>query len=377
MDLTAFEHRLGWVVAEMDAIGFQVDVPYTTKLREELLEGEAAIRAEARRLGVGNINSAAQVATALADRGIVSDRRTPSGLPAIDKTFFAQHMDDELVRLVVDGKHRAKVRTTWVETFLENLDEAGRVHPSTNTLRARTARFAATGVPTQTVPKTAQLRGCLVADPRQVVVAADYDSQELRYLAAVSGDERMIEAFRNGEDLHMITAEAAFPGRGEEMRDYGKTTNYLNVYGGGAGRLNQSTGLALDTCRTLLRAFRQAYPGVQDLSRQLQAEARRTGGILTQTGRFLPVDKERAYCAINYYVQSGCRDITAQAILNLVDADLLNHMRLAIHDEIVFSLPPDFDLSVIKNAMEVEINGVSIPVSPKVGGRSWGSLCSA
>ena len=216
-----------------------------------------------------------------------------------------------------------------------------------------------------------------MAEPGHNWVAVDYSNQELRYAAAVSGDTRMIKAFKNNEDLHLITAEAAFPGRGKEMRKYGKLTNFATIYGVGANGLSKQTGLGVDDCRTLLDAFRSSYPTLASYGRQLASEAALTGHIVTRTGRRLPVDKSRSYSALNYYVQSGCRDITAQAIRNLWDAGLGSYIRLAIHDEIDLSLPSDWgaeEIYTIVECMETDVDGVALPVEVRVGQRSWGSL---
>jgi DNA polymerase-1 len=107
------------------------------------------------------------------------------------------------------------------------------------------------------------------------------------------------------------------------------------------------------------------------------SEAKRFGFIYTVTGRRLPVDKSRAYAALNYYIQSGSRDITARAVLNLDKAGFTPWIRLVIHDEIVFSFPKERAKELTEQAariMEFTVKGVLVPAEGEIGDRSWGSI---
>lgn len=374
--LSVFDHKVAMVASLMDAKGFLVDVEYTQTLYERLLEDETRFKEIAATYGLDNINSPPQVAQALAARGLAPTGKTPKGNPQVDKHFLNAHKEDPLVQAIIEGKKAGKWRTTWIAKFLNECDSNGRVHPSTNTLRARTARFSITGIPAQTLPSTDSLvRSCFVADTGQVVVGVDYAQQELRFAAAKAPDARMIKAFRNGEDLHYITAETAWPGRGDEMRKYGKGGNFGTVYGGGAGALISQFGMSREQALKVIKAIRKAYPGLKLLGDRLSREAEEKGYVTTWTGRKLPVDRNRLYAALNYYVQSGCRDITAEAMIRLYDAGYIDNMRLAIHDEIVFSLPPESNLvKDVERIMSTKVGSVELPAEARVGSRSWGSL---
>lgn len=375
-DLTKMDHKVAMIASLMDAKGFLLDQEYTQMLADSLWMQENRHKEVAYNLGLENINSPQQVVEALAKRGLVPDQKTPKGNPKVDKVFLKAHEDDPLVKAIIEGKKAGKWRTTWVEKFLNSADSSGRVHPSTNTLRARTARFSITGIPAQTLPSSDSLvRSCFVSDMGQVVVGVDYAQQELRFAAAKAPDARMIKAFRNGEDLHYITAETAWPGRGEEMRKYGKGGNFGTVYGGGVKALMEQFGMTYEQASAVIAAIRKAYPGLKILGDRLGLEAQRAGYITTWTGRKLPVDPNRLYSALNYYVQSGCRDITASAMIRLYDAGYVDYMRLAIHDEILFSLPNDSEMiDDIVRLMSTRVGPLDLPAEAKIGSRSWGSL---
>jgi len=376
-ELTQADNKTAMIASLMDAKGFLLDREYTTELRNTLLRDEQKWKNRAYEHGLENINSPQQVAEALERIGLVPKEKTPKGNPKVDKVFLGQHTDVPLVQAIVEGKKAGKWRTTWVEKFLGAADSAGRVHPSTNTLRARTARFSITGIPAQTLPSSdSVVRSCFVADTGEIIVGVDYAQQELRLTAAYAKDPRMIKAFKNGEDLHYITAETAWPGRGMEMRKYGKGGNFGTVYGAKERALMDQFNMTYDQARKVIQAIRKAYPGIQRLSDALADEATRYGYITTDYGRKLPVDDHRLYAALNYKIQSTGRDVTAQAMHRLYDAGYVDYMRLAIHDELLFSLPqgePELVVE-IERIMSTSVGRVEIPAEAKIGGRAWGSL---
>lgn len=377
-ELTTNDHKVAMIASLMDAKGFLLDTEYTQNLSDSLWEEEEKQKDIAFSFGIGNINSAPQIAEWLDSHGILVPR-TEKDNPSVDSKLLKSLYGTELepaAEAILAGRKAGKWRTTWVEKFLSGADSAGRVHASTNTLRARTARFSITGIPAQTLPSGDGLvRSCFVADANELIVGVDYAQQELRFAAAKAPDARMIQAFRNGEDLHFLTAEAAWPGRGMEMRKFGKNGNFTVAYGGGVRALMTKYGMDFTAADTLVRANKSTYKGIQAFNKRLQAEAKEFGYITTWTGRKLPVDEGHEYAAQNYYVQSGCRDLTAHAMIRLYDAGYVDHMRLPIHDEILFSLPQGLgDVHEVVRLMSTSVGVLDIPAEAKIGSHSWGSL---
>jgi DNA polymerase I-like protein with 3'-5' exonuclease and polymerase domains len=375
-ELTRNDHKVAMIASLMDAKGFLLDMEYTQKLADDFWDEEERQKDIAYSYGIGNINSAPQIAGWLESRGILVPR-TEKDNPSVDGKLLKSLYGTELepaAEAILAGRKAGKWRKTWVEKFLNECDSSGRVHPSTNTLRARTARFSITGIPAQTLPSGDSLvRSCFVSDMNEVIVGVDYAQQELRFAAAKAPDARMIQAFRNGEDLHFLTAEAAWPGRGMEMRKFGKHGNFTVAYGGGVRALMTKYGMDWESADALVRANRTSYKGIQAFNRRLQQEAREFGYITTWTGRRLPVDEGHEYAAQNYYVQSGCRDLTAQAVIRLHDAGYTDNMRLVVHDEVVFSMPDDPALlEDVSRIMSVKVGPLEIPAEGKVLGKSWG-----
>lgn len=374
-DLVPYEHKLAEICSYMERIGFLLDVEYSEQLSARLLGEEEAWKEEAAKHGLENVNSPIQVAEALTARGVKIKGRTPTGNLKVDKVLLKELVDagDPLAQAIVEAKKAGKWRKTWVEKFLTERDSQDRCHAHVNPLQARTARMSITGIPAQTLPSGDWLiRRCFLADEGELMSSVDYQTQELRVLAALSGDKTMLEAFANGEDLHQITADAA----GVD-RKVGKMANFLTVYGGGPKALAEQAEISVEKAKIVLDAFAVTYPKVDQLAKRVAAEAAQRGYITTPTGRRLPVDQSRAYSALNYLVQSTSRDVTGRALVRLHEAGYTEHLRLPIHDEVLLSIPAHVAASKAEDVgaiMAEQMGPVLIGTDPEVGGRSWGSL---
>lgn len=381
--LMHFEHEIAEVCTYMDRKGFLLDLEYTQGLSLELHEEEEKYTEIAAQFGCENVNSTDQVADVLLFRGVVLKDRTPTGKLQVSKTILDKLVkeNDPFAIAVQRAKKARKWRTTWVDGFLNNMDSEGRCHASINTLQARTGRMSITGIPAQTLPASDYtIRKCFVAEPGHSIVSADYKGQELRVLAALSGDKTMIDAFLHDLNLHLMTAQAAFGDHVlKDTKEYkaGKITNFARVFGGGAKVVAEQTGLTFMQAKRVVEAFDKRYPGVTRYADELSQLAQRDGYITTYFGRRLPVDPERAYSALNYMVQSSSRDITCRGILRAYRAGYGAYMRLPIHDELLLSMPTEkaeWGARQVADLMSETLGPVFIDTDAEVGRRSWGSL---
>lgn len=382
--LVRFEHKVSEICSYVERRGFLLDVEYTQQLSARLLGEQDAWKEKAAALGCENVNSPVQVADALEARGVKILGRTDGGQRKVDKSLLNDLIaqGDELAVAITEAKKAGKWRSSWVDKFLETKDSSDRVHPNINPLQARTARMSITNPATQTLPAGDwMIRRCFLADEGHLIASVDYQAQELRVLAAMSKDRTMIQAFRDGADLHLLTAKAAFGDHitkdNKAERGYAKVVNFGRVYGGGAKTVAAQTGLDIHTAKQVVDGFDRAYPGVGALSKRLATEAGQNGFIVTPTGRRLPVDPSRSYSALNYLIQSSSRDVTCRALVKLHDAGFTPYIRLPIHDEVLASLPADkaaWGAEEIGRLMAEEMGPVTIGTDPDVGGRSWGSL---
>lgn len=374
--LVSYEHKIAEICSYIDRKGFLLDVEYADGLSEKWMQEQEVWEAIAlTEYGVEKVNSVADVAEGLREMGVKLNQTTASGAIKVDKDILGKLIEEgnELAEIVAEAKKLGKWNKTWVRKFLDSRDSDDRCHTSINPLQARTSRMSITGIPAQTLPASDWLvRRCFVAEPGHVMVSVDYQTQELRVLAALSGDRTMIKAFSANADLHQITADAS-----GVNRKVGKMANFLTVYGGGAGTLSEQAHIDFPTAKRVLDGFAKTYPGVAKLSRKLSQEASRQGFIITPSGRRLPVDPSRSYSALNYMVQSTSRDVTCRALIRLHEAGFTPYLRLPIHDEIVASLPAEKALwgaKEIARLMAEQMGPVLIGTDPEVGGRAWGSL---
>lgn len=379
LKLIPFEHKVALVCAIASRTGFLVDVDYSRKLSSKLKSLETRMKTQALSFGLENINSNEQAIEALERHGWTEFGKTEKGDKSVDKATLKAAMEGKdktiakLARSISEGKRAGKWRATWVDTFLNTMDSEYRCHPNINTLEARTGRMSITGIPAQTLPSgEASIRSCFVADPGHIILSTDYAAQELRVMAALSGDERMLEAFRAGEDLHQVTADAA----GVD-RKAGKGTNFAVVFGGGWKAVHDQFGVSEEDAKRAVKAFWETYPSVRRYADRATNLAKRNGYVTTPTGRRLYIDKDRPYSATNALVQSTARDITCRGLLRLHEAGFSPYIRLPIHDEIVFSVPEEHEVFAAKRTnelMQEEMRGLMVSTEAEASGQSWGSL---
>ena len=382
--LIPYEHKLAEVMSYVERTGFLLDVDYSETLAADMLRKRDHFTAMASTVyGVDSVNSSEKVADGLERMGVKIKGRTPTGKRKVDAELLEKLTAEgnTLATAVAEAKKWGSWESTWIRNFINRRDSADRVHPGINPLQARTGRMSITNPATQNLPAGDwSIRRCFLADEGERIISVDYQAQELRVLAALSHDRVMIDAFKNGDDLHLITARAAFGpqiGKDDPERKYAKTVNFGRIYGGGAGTVAKQTGLDFPTAKRVVEGFDNAYPQVKDFSAKLQLEAAANGFITTPVGRRLPVDPDRAYSALNYLIQSSSRDVTGAALLRIHEAGLTPYVRLPIHDEVLASAPAaeaEETSHEIARLMRMQMGPVDIGTDPEVGGRSWGSL---
>jgi DNA polymerase-1 len=392
--LIRYEHELARICSDISKKGFLLDQQYTKDLAWDFrLDAEEAlqlIEAEVEKLDIDpddfNPSSNDQVAEVLKRLGHTNFKLTPKGKDKVDDSLLEELADGgmDFARGIKDYKKAIKWASTWPEAFLDNQDENGRCHANINTMQARTARMSITGIPAQTLPSGDwKVRRCFVADEGDVMASVDYSNMELRVMGALAPDPVMIDAFKRGLDLHLLTAQAAFGShitKDDKERKYGKGANFCKAFGGGVNAIVEQFGIDRKNAERVVKAFDDTYAGVTKYSKKLQNQARREGYVVTATGRRLYVDKERPYSALNYVVQSSARDITGAAMIRLDRAGFTPMMRLPIHDEVLFSFPEKEAGELAQQAgelMKQTVNGLDVPTDPEIGRRSWGSLYGA
>lgn len=377
-DLAVFEHQVQVVTMAMTCRGFAVDLAYADALAEDLTVEQENAEARAAELGVANINSTAQVAAALADRGITLTETTPSGAAKVDKVVLGS-IHDELATVVLAGKAAAKARATYVRPIIEAALADGRVHCRIRSLAARTGRQSISNPPLQQLPSgDHRVRTCLVADPGQQLVSVDFAQVEFKVLAALANEPSMISAFAAGDDLHDTTAARLFgEGFTPAQRRLSKGVGFGTCYGGGVDTLSRQSGVSKMEARSAIEKFQRSFPRIGRWSQSL-IESIKFGEalVITPTGRRIPCPRDKAYKAIAFTIQSVAADLFKGSLLELDSAGFGEHLLLPIHDEIIAQAPEATAAELaadMASTMSGRLGPVPITADAEVIGRSWGT----
>jgi len=376
-NLAAFEHEVASVTCAMQRKGVAVDAGYAPELSEYLLGLRGPAEATAARFGVANVNSRVQLEEAFTLLGVDLVKKTATGKFAVDKEVLAGLSSKggavgELAEAVTVAKTAAGNEVKYVGKVMASLGADGRCHPSINSLQARTARMSISGPPLQQLPAGDwRIRRLFVASEGAVIGACDYSQIELRVMGALGGDRSIINAVRDGVDLHDLTAsKLGVP------RRLAKTSNFLAAYGGGYNALAAQAGIPLSTAKATLDDWWTSYSGVAKYAAKLQRRSDHgRKPVVTATGRELPLDRNRVYAALNYVVQSTARDIFCAGLLEVKAAGYLDNCLLPVHDEVVYeAAPADIDEvgRGIGEAMTAELMGMQFDATPETFGASWG-----
>lgn len=395
-ELIAYEHEISRICATMSRTGMFVDSEYTETLYSTLDDEYERNFEIVQSYGVEKLGSPAQVAAALLGMGEELRERTAAGNVKVDKAVLLHLCDrnekweriggrtpNPLAEAVYHAKRASKWRTAYVDTFLEEVDDQGYVHPNINTLQARTGRMSVTKPALQTLPsRDMMIRRCLLADPGEVVISVDFSAIEMRVLAALADVKRMKQAFAAGEDIHWFTARlVAGPDATEYDRKKYKTVGLGKIYGGGVTTLARQSGAPEDDVQRATTAYDRLYPEIRRASKRWAREAYQNGMVFeSATGRRLPLDRDRAYAIVNYACQSVARDCLGQSLIDMDSQGLLPYLRLPVHDEAVAFAPAAEASEVareIEKCMTFDLFGVPITAEGEIGKRSWGSLYGA
>lgn len=391
-NLSQFEHELAQYLCIMQRRGLLIDVPYTTTLKDRLADEAVEWRQVAARYGVENVNSTKQVSEALVAMGERLTETTDTGALKVDKGVLLPLADmdnfwetigsrkaNPLANAVLRAKRAERWSGSYADAFLTLRDHDNRIHPFIGGLQARTARMSVSRPPLQQLPSSDwTIRRAIIADPGDLIIASDYDQVEMRVLAALAEDPVLIEAIKSGVDLHDFTAAKVF---GKDFtkrhRKIAKAIGFGTVYGGGAATIARQTGETPASVKPAIEAYHRTYRGIRRFGNRLQRQAQYGAReVLTVSGRHLPLDRDRAYAATNYAVQSTSRDVLAEAIMDLFDKGLGEYLLMPIHDEILGQAPADIAEDVAREIGEVmsrDFYGVPLTSSGEVYGPSWGA----
>ena len=398
------EEPLMHVLEKMELAGVKVDLAqlgeFAEELRKEMNEREARIRDMAEMPEL-NISSPRQIGELLFDKLKLDPKakKTARGSYTTDEATLTALSDKHpIIEEILEFRAVKKLLSTYIEPFPMFVNkQTGRVHTTFNQALTATGRLSSSNPNLQNIPirteRGKEIRKAFVAGSADgLIVSADYSQIELRIMAHLSQDQHLIQAFRNGVDVHAATAEKIFGIPHEEVtadqRRVAKTANFGIMYGISSFGLSQRLGISRSEAKKLIDDYFNAFPAIRSFIDDTIAAARENGYVETIFGRrrYLPdINAKNATVralaernAVNAPIQGTAADIIKLAMIGvdrkMAEEGLKSKMVLQIHDELLFdtiSSEREKLMSIVKEQME-HVTELSVPLTVECNyGKNW------
>ncbi|MDW8323591.1 MAG: DNA polymerase I [Burkholderiales bacterium] len=389
------------VLARMERTGVLIDTALLARHSQALAQQMQALEAKAHEAAgeAFNLGSTKQLAEILYGRlGLPVLKKTPKGAPSTDEEVLEKlALDYPLARILLDWRALAKLKSTYTDKLPQMVDPAtGRVHTTYAQATAVTGRLASVepnlqNIPVRT-PEGRKIREAFIAAPGYLVLSADYSQVELRIMAHLSADARLIQAFAEDADIHRATAaevlgiapEAVTP----EQRRMAKAVNFGLIYGMSAYGLAAQLNIERTQAQAYIDRYFARYPGVARYMEATREQARQRGYVETLFGRRLylpeiasgnPARRQGAErAAINAPMQGTAADLIKLAMIAVQDwldrEGMSSRLILQVHDELVLEVAQD-ELERVKTQLPQLMCGVAqlrVPLKVELGvGPNW------
>ena len=387
------------VLMQMEIYGVALDGTFLRQLEERFSEQIHALEKEIYD-SVGhqfNINSTRQLGDILfVELKLPSGKKNKTGYSVSADVIENLRGKHPMVDHLLEYRQLTKLKSTYVDGLLALMDETRRVHTTFSQTTASSGRLSSSNPNLQNIPIRTevgrQLRRAFVADPGHWLLTADYSQIELRILAHITHEPRLVEAFNANEDIHTITAASLFNTAlaevSKDQRRLAKTVVYAVLYGQSAFGLANITGMSNSEAGEFIRRYHETFPHIKEYVERTLNQARKQGYVNSMYGRRrffpdmvgLPFSERQALEreAINMPIQGSNADLIKIAMIRIQHAIMQQHLRtrmiLQVHDELVFEVPDD-ELDAARKLVRREMEGVEkllvpIKVEMKIG-RNW------
>lgn len=392
------------VLAAMELEGINLDVPFLKSMSVEMAAESNALEQKIYETAGEKFNLASpkQLGDVLFDKlkiGGLKQKKTKTGQYATGEEVLSYLANDNpIVKDILEWRQMIKLQSTYIDALPNQVDKiTGRVHTDYMQTVAATGRLSSNNPNLQNIPVRTErgrlIRKAFIArDENYTLVSADYSQIELRIIAALSGEENMIKAFQNNEDIHRSTAAKVFNVSLEEVtkeqRSNAKTVNFGIIYGVSAFGLSNQTSLSRKESAELIDAYYATYPKLKSYMSSQVDFARENGYVQTVLGRRrylkdinsanMMVRSGAERNAVNAPIQGSAADIIKIAMINihekLVSGNWKSKMLLQVHDELVFDVH-NSELEKIKPMIKHEMENafmMDVPLDVEIGaGKDW------
>ncbi|ANU25713.1 DNA polymerase I [Planococcus versutus] len=394
------ELPLATVLGQMESLGVRVDRDQLSEMGKELSHKLDKIEADIHSLAGQqfNINSPKQLGVILFEKlGLPALKKTKTGYSTAADVLEKLEGQHEIISHILMYRQLGKLLSTYIEGLLKEIHDDGKVHTRFQQALTTTGRLSSTNPNLQNIPvrleEGRKIRKAFIpSEPGWVMVAADYSQIELRVLADMSEDERLVQAFKDDRDIHTTTASDVFHVSESEvtsdMRRAAKAVNFGIVYGISDYGLSQNLNIPRKEAADFIERYFASFPGVKTYMTTIVADAKRDGFVTTLMNRrrYLPDITSSNFnlrsfaerTAMNTPIQGSAADIIKKAMIDMDAAlereDMQTRMLLQVHDELIFEAPPEELDKLMKLVPEVMENAVKLVVPLKVDiahGSSW------
>ena len=360
------EMPLSYVLYSMEKEGILVK-PEELRLYGEALNGriselEKSIHEQAG--GEFNINSPKQLGEVLFEKmQIPGGKKTKTGYSTAADVLDKLAPEYPIIKDVQEYRGLTKLKSTYADGLANYIKEDGRIHTSFNQTITVTGRLSSTEPNLQNIPMRIELgrliRKAFLPAEGYVFMDADYSQIELRVLAHMSGDEKLIEAYREAQDIHRITASQVFHIPFDEVTDLqrrnAKAVNFGIVYGISSFGLSQDLSISKKEAAEYIERYFETYPKIKTFLDGLVGDAKKNGYVTTMFGRRRPVPElsssnfmQRSFgerVAMNAPIQGTAADIIKIAMIRVHDRLLEEHLKsrliITVHDELLIETAED------------------------------------
>ncbi|GLU32232.1 DNA polymerase I [Trinickia caryophylli] len=389
------------VLRKMERNGVLIDSERLRQQSNEIASRLIQLEAEAYTLAGGefNLGSPKQIGQIFFERlQLPVVKKTPSGAPSTDEEVLQKLAEDyPLPKLLLEHRGLSKLKSTYTDKLPRMVNpDTGRVHTNYAQAVAVTGRLASNDPNLQNIPvRTAEgrrIREAFIAPPGSKIVSADYSQIELRIMAHISGDESLLRAFSQGEDIHRATAAEVFGVTPLEVtsdqRRIAKVINFGLIYGMSSFGLASNLGITRDAAKLYIDRYFARYPGVARYMDDTRASARQKGYVETVFGRRLwlpeinggngPRRQAAERAAINAPMQGTAADLIKMSMIAVQDwlerERAASLMIMQVHDELVLEVP-DSELPTVREKLPqlmCDVAELKVPLVAEVGvGTNW------
>ena len=395
------EMPLSLILADMESTGVKVDVERLHSMGQEINEKLLKIENDIHELAAEkfNINSPKQLGVILFEKlGLPSLKKTKTGYSTSADVLEKLAPEHKIIEKILQYRQLGKLQSTYIEGLLKVVDpETGKVHTRFNQALTQTGRLSSTDPNLQNIPirleEGRKIRQAFVpSEDGWVIFAADYSQIELRVLAHIAKDEKLIQAFKDGMDIHTKTAMEVFHVGADEvtssMRRQAKAVNFGIVYGISDYGLSQNLGIKRKDAGQFIDRYLASYPGVKEYMEDIVRLTKQNGFVTTLlhrrryisdiTSRNFNMRSFAERTAMNTPIQGSAADIIKKAMIEMAAA-LENHglktrLLLQVHDELIFEAPEE-EIEILKELVPAVMeNALELLVPLKVDyayGPTW------